>query len=119
MLLGGLMLVAGCNRAKPTLAGGRPVSYWIEELHRPDAGARRHAVARLGNVGDTDPSVPPALRGALDDSDATVRVEAIKAILKCGSAAREAVPTLRLRQDDPDARVRDAARKALQHLQSS
>ena len=100
------------------LAGGRPVSHWVEALKSPDAKQRKTAVTKLGNVGPADEAVLPALLGALNDADAAVRREAILALMKYGPGAREAVPRLTdLRQSDRDAQVRTLAAKALEKLE--
>jgi HEAT repeat protein len=104
----------GCSRATPTLAGGKPVNHWIEALQSPDAATRKHAVAKLGNVGPADPAAFPALLGALKDRDAGVRREAILAVMKCGPDAKDAVRVLTdLRENDRDSKVREYAAKAL------
>ncbi len=113
----GLALLGGCGKAKPTMAGGRPVAHWMEELRSPDARARKKAAHKLGNAGVVDPSVVPALVEALKDADAGVRAEAVLALLKIGPAAREAVPALTAAQNDPDATVRAYAAKALEKVQ--
>jgi HEAT repeat protein len=108
---------AGCGPARPTLAGGKPVSHWTQALRDPRPEVRREAAAKLGNVGPSDPAALPTLRAALDDADAGVRREAIVALVKCGPAAREAAPTLeQLRQNDRDAQVRLYAGRALEKL---
>jgi len=109
----------GCHQSPPTLAGGKPVSHWVETLRSdPDAKSRKEAAFKLGNVGPTDPTAFPALMESLKDRDATVRNEAILAILKFGPTALEAVPTLtELRDRDRDPKVRDSAAKALKKLQ--
>src|SRR5262245_38851068 len=61
LFLGAAAIACGCSKSVPTQAGGKPVAYWIQELKNPDAKARRHAVAKLGNVGETDPAVLPGL----------------------------------------------------------
>jgi HEAT repeat protein len=107
----------GCGESRPTLAGGKPVAYWVSALHDPDAGVRKKAAFKLGNVGPADPAALPALRGALEDRDAAVRCEAILALLKYGPAAREAVPALEeMQRRDPSARVRQYAAKAVEKL---
>jgi HEAT repeat protein len=112
-----LVAVAGCGRTPPTLAGGKPVSYWLEAVQGPDSRLRKTAVFRLGNVGPGDAAVMPALLGALRDRDAAVRREAILALMKCGAEARDAVPALTdLRQRDRDAQVRAYAARALESL---
>jgi HEAT repeat protein len=115
-----LLIVAacGCGTSEPTLAGGKPVSYWVEQLQHSDAAKRKLAVQKLGNVGSTQPAVVPGLLGALKDRDAIVRREAILALLKCGPAAQDAVPAITdLRDHDRDATVRSHAAKALEALQ--
>jgi HEAT repeat protein len=111
------LAACGCGRATPTLAGGKPVNHWIEALQSPDAATRKHAVAKLGNVGPVDPAAFPALLGALKDRDGGVRREAILAVMKCGPDAKEAVPVLtELKQKDRDAQVRTYAARALASL---
>ncbi len=110
-------VLGGCGQSPPTLAGGKPVTYWVEALRDSDARLRKTAAFKLGNVGPSDSAVLPALLGALRDADPTVRREAILSLVKFGSAAQEAVPLLEdLRQRDPDAPVRDAAARALERL---
>jgi HEAT repeat protein len=112
------VLVAGCGPAAPPLAGGKPVAFWVEALADRDAGLRRQAVLKLGNVGPSDAAVYPALLGALKDPATAVRCEAILALLKFGPGAKEAMPALAdLQQHDRDAKVRTYARKALAKLQ--
>ena len=111
-------LQIGCGRSRPTQVGGKPVEHWIQELKNPDAKARKHAVAKLGNVGPSDPAAWPAIRATLDDADPTVRAEAILAVLKFGKAAQDAIPTLTRLKNDADPQVRDYAAKAITRLQS-
>jgi HEAT repeat protein len=108
---------SGCGKAPPTLAGGKPVRHWVEALQSPDARLRKTAVFKLGNVGPADPAALPALLGALEDRDDSVRCEAILAVLKCGSPAREAIPILSvIERRDRNARVRRFAAKAIEKL---
>jgi HEAT repeat protein len=117
MVAGWLVLLSGCGPSLPTLAGGKPVSYWIEALQDPDAKVRKNAVFKLGNVGPADAAVFPALREALKDPDARVRREAILGLMKYGPGAQEAVPILiELQRDDRDAQVRSCAARALEKL---
>jgi HEAT repeat protein len=110
-------LLTGCSRPTPTLAGGKPVEFWVKQLQSGDAKARRQAAAKLGNVGPADPAVLPALRSALNDADALVRAEAIRSLARCGPAAKDSVAELeQLQAHDADATVRDCAAKALAHL---
>jgi HEAT repeat protein len=114
VLLALFVAAGGCGRATPTLAGGKPVSHWVEALQSPDAATRKHAVAKLGNVGPSDPAAIPALVGALRDRDAAVRREAILAVMKAGPQAEDAVPALtELQEKDKDANVRADAGRAL------
>ncbi len=111
------LLACSCARTEPTLAGGRPVKHWVQELKNPNTKARRHAVEKLGNVGSNDPAVLPALRAALDDGNAQVRATAILALMKCGPAAKDAAPTLaEMQKKDRNAQVREYASKALEKL---
>jgi HEAT repeat protein len=112
-----ILVLSGCGKGQPTLAGGKPVSYWVQALHDPDARVRKKAVFKLGNAGAADASVLPALLRALKDVDAAVRCEAILALLKLGPPAREALPILgELERSDRDARVRACATRALEKL---
>jgi hypothetical protein len=111
-------MIAGCSRRQPILAGGQPVSHWVEALQSKDAKERQKAVANLGNIGPSDAMVVPALVGALKDPAAEVRRETIVALVKCGADARSALPALaNLRQSDRDPKVRDYAGRAMSKLQ--
>src|SRR5262249_8547090 len=111
------LAACGCSPTKPTQAGGKPVSHWVQELKNPDAKVRRHAIAKLGNVGPKDASALPAVRDSLADADAGVRAEAIQAVMKFGAAAKEAESQLvALEKSDPSAQVRQYAGKALARL---
>ncbi len=115
-----IMLAAfsGCGKAPtPTLAGGQPVSHWVEAMHSSDASMRKEAVFKLGNVGPSDPASLPTVLGALKDKDGAVRSEAILALVKFGDQAREGIPALtELRDRDRDPKVRSYAAKALEKL---
>ncbi len=118
----GLLLVlgiCGCGRSPVTLAGGKPVAYWIEALNNPDVKLRKKAVSKLGNVGPADAAALPALIGALDDRDAGVRCEAIISLLKFGPGARDALAKLEdMQRRDHNAQVRQYAAKAIDKLRS-
>jgi HEAT repeat protein len=119
MLIAGLLLLlVGCGRPQPTLAHGKPVSYWVEALQHADPHERKKAVQVLGNIGPADPAVVPALAGAIKDRDAGVRGEAVLALLKIGPAAQEAAPALREAGKDRDPHVRANAAKALARMQN-
>jgi HEAT repeat protein len=114
------VFLSGCGKGQPTLAGGKPLSHWLEALKDPDAKQRKTAVFKLGNVGPGEPEIIPALVEMLKDRDAGVRGETILALVKFGPAAAEAVPALTLLQtQDPDGKVREYASKALAKLQNA
>jgi HEAT repeat protein len=117
LAVGWVVSLGGCGPARPTTAGDKPVSYWVQTLQGPDARARKRAAFTLGNVGAADPTVVPALVGALQDRDASVRGESVLALLKIGPPARAAVPALAEAQKDQDAQVRAYAVKALEKIQ--
>jgi HEAT repeat protein len=115
----GCIFAGGCGNRQAPLAGGKPVSHWIQALSDPDAKVRKEAVFKLGNVGSSDPAAIPALIGALQDSDARVCCETILALLKSGPDASAASDTLgELRAHDPDPKVREYAAKGLKRLQA-
>jgi HEAT repeat protein len=114
-----LLLVAGCHKARPTIAHGKPVSEWIEALHHPDARSRKKAADVLGNVGAIDPSVVPALAAAVRDSNPAVRAEAVLALTKIGPAARDAEPVLAEAQKDSHPAVRRYAAAALERVRGN
>jgi HEAT repeat protein len=118
LVLASLLLgILGCGQSEPTLAGGKPVSYWSDSMHSPDAALRKKAVMKLGNVGPSDPAVKPVLLEALKDTDAGVRKEAIAALMKYGADAKEALPTLiEMATKDASNEVRASADKAAQRL---
>ena len=114
------LLLAGCGgRPDLALSGGKPVEARLRALQDANPKTRREAVAKLGNVGATDPHVVPALQGALNDKDARVRGAAILALVKCGAgAATPALPALaELQVNDSDRKVRDYAKEALAAFQ--
>lgn len=112
-------LAAGCGGPPrgPLLAGGREVKSWVADLQSSKARVRRQAVHKLGNVGDADPAVAPALAGALRDADGLVRHDAVLAVVKLKAPGDETVATLRvMAEKDKDVRARDPAGKALVKL---
>jgi HEAT repeat protein len=110
-------ILSGCGQAPPTLAGGKPVSYWAQALKDPDPKLRKTAAFKLGNVGATDTTVASTLMGALNDADPGVRCEVILALVKCGPEAKDVIPDLaEMQKNDHDAKVRDYAGKALDKL---
>jgi HEAT repeat protein len=119
LVLLALVLVAGCHKAQPKMAHGKPVSEWVEALHHPDAHSRKKAADVLGNVGAIDPAVVPALAAAVRDGNAAVRAEAVLALTKIGPAARDAEPALAEAQKDPHPTVRRYAAAALERVRGS
>lgn len=115
-----LLATIGCSKpSRPTMAGGKSVDAWVEALQSPVPAERKKAAAELGNVGDTNPAVVPALRKALPDTDPSVRLQVIMAIVKCRKQGLECVPALaEMKQNDPDPRVREYARQAVETLQA-
>jgi HEAT repeat protein len=110
-------LCAGCNKEQSVLAGGKPIGHWIEATRDSSEKVRKQAIEKLRNVGDSDPSVLPALIAALKDSAPGVRREAIVAIVKYGPGAESAVDSLKpVASGDPDSQVRDYAVEAVQKL---
>jgi HEAT repeat protein len=113
IILGLSILLAGCEKAEPMLAHGKPLEHWLQAARDSNAAVRKKAVKVLGNVGPVDPAIVPALSEALQDRDAEVRREAVLALSKAGPAAREAIPLLTTAQKDMDPAVRSSARQAL------
>lgn len=117
VLAGLLIVLAGCNRA-PTLSGGKPVSHWVEALKDDDPAVRKKAAAKLGNAGNIDPAIVPALVTALHDPDPAVRTEVVLSLVKVGPEAHAAVPALtEMQASDADPQVRAHAARALERLQ--
>jgi HEAT repeat protein len=112
------LLVTGCHRPAP-LAGGEPVSHWVQVLKSPDARQRKLAAHHLGNAGPVEETVVPALIEALQDREPLVRGEAALALGKCGPAAKDAAPALTALQQDRDADVRNYAADALKKVQGN
>ncbi len=109
--------LAGCHKEQPLVAGGKSVGHWIERSHDLNEKVRKEAVAKLGNVGNADPAVLPALIAALKDQNPAVRHAAIVGIVKYGPEASGARESLGIVQsNDPDPEVRDFAAKAVQKL---
>ena len=117
----GLAVIAcGCGESRPLTAGDKPVEYWVQTLQDPEPQLRKKAATKLGNVGSADPTVVPALVGALKDRDAGVRMEVALALLRIGPAAQEAVPALTdTAQNDRDAKVRAYAAQAVTTVQGN
>jgi HEAT repeat protein len=111
------LVLAGCGvKNEPLLAHGKPVSYWLGELNKPDFKARKKALVALGHVGRADAVAIPALINAVKDRDPRVRSEAVLALLNLGPDASEAIPVLTEAQHDQNATVRSYAEKALERM---
>jgi HEAT repeat protein len=114
-----VIVVCGCAKGQPLLAGGKPVSHWVQALDDPDPKVRKTAATKLGNVGTADAAALPALIKALKDKDANVRLEVILALVKFGPEARAACPALEeIQRNDANAQVRGYATRALEKLRS-
>jgi HEAT repeat protein len=112
-----ILLLSGCGKPKETLAGGKPVSHWLEAVHDPDPRVRKTAVFKLGNIGASEIEVLPALSSALKDKDPAVRREAILALAKIGAEAKAAAPVLsEMSHHDHDVQVRKYAAAALERI---
>lgn len=112
------LTAAGCARLPPTLAGGKPVEFWVRTLREGDPRQRQEAAFKLGNVGRADPAALPALTEALRDPEPKVRREVILALVKFGDGAREVIPALtEIGRTDPDEQVRSHAVRAVERLQ--
>jgi hypothetical protein len=112
-----ILLLSGCGKPKETLAGGKPVSHWLEAIHDPDPRVRKSAVFKLGNVGSSESGVLPALTSALNDKDPAVRREAILALAKFGAEAKAAASVLsEMSRQDRDVQVRKYAVAALKRI---
>ena len=114
-----LLAAAGCSKSQPTLAGGKSVDHWVQLLASGQPAERKSAAFKLGNVGDMEPTVVPALCKALNDPDAVVRCESILALVKCRGKAAEIIPVLtEVQVRDKDERVRSYAAQAIESLQT-
>ncbi len=119
-VLGFFLLGCGCQQQpQATLAGGKPVQYWLTMITDPNPKHRKEAAFKLGNVGADEPLALPALIKTLDDSNIAVRKEAILAVIKFGSEAKQAIPSLQKLQNDADVQVRNYAMKALEKIRKS
>jgi HEAT repeat protein len=122
------------------------IGYHIRSLTRLDVGARKAAVAALGEMGPAAELAVPHLARLLEDADEGVRIHAAHALGRIGLAARGAllagldnpskyvrrqaiwalrrfpqpadqfVPVLCRALKDPDMRVRKSAALALGHM---
>jgi HEAT repeat protein len=109
----GAMCLGGCGKTPPKLAEGK----WTDALRAPDTKLRKKAAFKLGNIGRSNPTVLPALIGALNDADAGVRCETILSLVKIGPQAKKAIPQLtEVQQHDNDETVRTYAARALEKL---
>jgi HEAT repeat protein len=117
-----LLAASGCSREQqgPILAGGREVKSWLADLHDPKPQVRRQAVLKLGNVGDTDPSVAEGLAEALSDTDALVRRAAVLAVAKLTKPGETIMSQLKaMSEGERDTLARDYAKKAIAHFEKT
>src|SRR5262245_38352935 len=113
--------IAGCGQPPaPKTAHYQPVSHWVAALNDTDAKARKQAVRILGNVGNNDAAVIPALIQALADTDASVRIEAIIGLMKIGPPAKDAIAALEnIKTKDSDAKARTYAGRAIERIRGN
>ena len=117
-----LAVASGCGGEPkgPVLAGGREVKSWLTALHDPKPIVRRQAILKLGNVGDSGPSVAEALAEALGDSDPLVRRDAVLAIGKLTKPNEATIAQLdAMSRSDRDPSVRDFSKRAVTHFGGS
>ena len=116
----GCTFLTGCEKSQPPLAGGKPISHWIQALSDSNPKVRKEAVFKLGNAGESDAAVIPAIFKSLKDRDARVRCEAILALLKANPDSKEATDSLaELQLHDRDPKVREYACSGLKKLQKA
>lgn len=116
------MASLGCGNQEiaPIKAGGRDVAAWVADLHHRDPRVRRQAVLKLGNIGDADPAVSPAIGDALSDRDPLVRRDAIFATVKLKTPPPAVLDQLfRMGESDRDPKLRDIASRALAKLKKA
>jgi HEAT repeat protein len=112
-----LVWIAGCGQAPPTLAGGKPFDYWFRAAAATDVRKRAEAMHKLGNIGDADARVYPALLAGAADADPRVRCEAILALVKLPDPTGRTRSLLAdIRERDGNERVRQYAAKAMAML---
>ncbi len=113
-----LNLVCGCGTRpiQPVTARGKPVTYWVDQLHKSRPKTRIAAVGALQSVGAADLAAIPALIATLSDPDAKVRGAAALALLNIGPAAKDATDAVRRALNDQDITVRRHAEAALKRI---
>jgi hypothetical protein len=94
----------------------KPVEYWLGALHDPDVKLRKRAAEVLGNAGEVDPAIVPALAQAARDPDGRVRLPALVALVKSAPASEEAAIALQAASEDRDSKIRSFARTALERI---
>lgn len=107
----------GCGNREPApiTAGGRDVGSWVADLKNRDPRVRRQAVLKLGNIGDADPAVAPALAEALADPSPLVAREAVFAAVKLKTPTPAILDQL-ARMGARDPKLRELADRALAKL---
>ena len=109
LVLLGLLVCAGCRRAKST-------DELITDLNGTQEKDRVIAARLLPQHKGDAARVVPALVEALKDKDADIRWSAAIGLGYFGEQARDAIPALQVAQRDRDARVREAAGVALSRI---
>jgi hypothetical protein len=109
-----LVWIAGCGQTPPPLAGGKPFDYWLRSAASIDWRKRVEAMAKLGNIGDADARVQPALLAGAADPDPRVRCQAILSLVKLPDPMGHSRSLLAdIRQHDGNERVRHYAAKGI------
>src|SRR5262245_45525654 len=87
MALTAVLLTAAAASAQSARFLDRPPAYWLDQLSRSEAQARRSAAFALGQLGPAAAAAVPALVRALADSDPRVADAAAFALGQIGPAA--------------------------------
>ncbi|HWY86883.1 MAG TPA: sister chromatid cohesion protein PDS5, partial [Gemmataceae bacterium] len=97
--------------------GGKPASFWLEQLKDANPNFRVEAVKALGMIAQKDKELIPVLVAALKDQDADpgFRFEAVKALGVIARKDKELIPVLvaALNDQDTDPGVRFEAVRVL------
>ena len=110
LLLGGILVVDGCNV--------RSTTDLITDLKSDQEKDRINAVRTLRVENEDAEKVVPALIESLKDQQGDIRLSAAIKLGKYGELAREAIPALKVAAlHDRDARVRRAAVNALAKIE--
>jgi rhamnose transport system substrate-binding protein len=93
----------------------KPMSYWIEQLSRPEPGPRIEAIRALAKFGPTAATAVPTLAGLLHEEAAGPEAKA--ALLKIDPGFKGTLTALSEQLKDPEVDRRKAAAKVLGELE--